>query len=442
VITVGLVSLGCAKNQVDSEVMLGLLRRRGFEITHRPERADVLVVNTCGFLESAKEEGYATIREMAALKRSGRLKRLVVAGCLVQRRADQMRRDLPDVDRFMALNDVEKIVDACDPDVSGFVTDEGEATWIPDASSPRVLTSPGPSAYLKIAEGCDNPCAFCVIPQIRGRFRSRSRESLVAEARTLAEAGVRELNLIAQDSTSYGSDLGDTGGLPALLRALGAVDGIRWVRLLYAYPNKMTAGLMETLGSGGGVLPYLDVPLQHASKAALARMRRGGSRESFTRMIGDLRRRVPSLSLRTTFIVGFPGETEEEFEELRSFVEEIEFDHIGVFTYSHEPGAPSFPMADDVSPSLKDDRRQILLDLQEGISMKRYRGRIGKTLEILIEGRGAEAGTWSGRAAFQAPEVDGDVVVRGLSGACEFAEITIEEAVAYQLVGTALPVAR
>jgi len=214
------------------------------------------------------------------------------------------------------------------------------------------------------------------------------------------------------------------------------------VRLLYAYPNKMTAGLMETLGSGGGVLPYLDVPLQHASKAALARMRRGGSRESFTRMIGDLRRRVPSLSLRTTFIVGFPGETEEEFEELRSFVEEIEFDHIGVFTYSHEPGAPSFPMADDVSPSLKDDRRQILLDLQEGISMKRYRGRIGNTLEILIEGRGPEAGTWSGRAAFQAPEVDGDVVVRGLSGACEFAEITIEEAVAYQLVGTALPVAR
>jgi len=440
VITVGLVSLGCAKNQVDSEVMLGLLRRRGFEITHVPARADVLVVNTCGFLESAKLEGYATIREMAALKKSGRLRRLVVAGCLVQRRAEEMRLDLPEVDRFMALNDVEKIADACDLGGLSFDPDRRPATWLPGDTSPRVLTSPGPSAYLKISEGCDNPCAFCVIPQIRGRFRSRSSASLVAEARMLAGAGVRELNLIAQDSTSYGSDLGDAGGLAALLRDLGAVEGIRWVRLLYAYPNKMTSELIETLGGGRGVLPYLDVPLQHASKAALARMRRGGSRASFTRMIGDLRRRVPDLSLRTTFIVGFPGETEEEFEELRSFVEEIEFDHIGVFTYSHEPGAPSFTMADDVSPSLKNDRRQILLDLQEGISMKRYRGRIGKTLDVLIEGRGPEPGTWTGRAAFQAPEVDGDVVVRGLAGAREFAEITIEEAVAYQLVGSALPV--
>jgi ribosomal protein S12 methylthiotransferase len=442
VITVGLVSLGCAKNQVDSEVMLGLLRRRGFEITHVPARADVLVVNTCGFLESAKQEGYATIRGMAALKRSGRLRRLVVAGCLVQRRAGEMARDLPDVDQFLALNDVEKIADACDLDGPSFHPDRAPASWLPHDESPRVLTSPGPSAYVKISEGCDNPCAFCVIPQIRGRFRSRSRASLVAEARMLAEAGVRELNLIAQDSTSYGSDIGDAGGLPALLRDLGAVGGIRWVRLLYAYPNRMTVDLMETLGGGHGVLPYLDVPLQHASKAALARMRRGGSRESFTRMIGELRRRVPDLSLRTTFIAGFPGETEEEFEELRSFVEEIEFDHIGVFTYSHEPGAPSFPMADDVPPSLKSDRRQILLDLQEDISMKRYRGRIGKTLDVLIEGRGAEPGTWSGRAAFQAPEVDGDVVVHGLAGGREFAEVTIDEAVAYQLVGSALPVAR
>jgi len=439
-ITVGLISLGCAKNQVDSEVMLGLLRRRGFEITHRAERADVVIVNTCGFLEASKEEGYATIREMAALKKRGKLRRLVVAGCLVQRSAEKMRADLPEVDSFLALNDVERIVEACEPDGAAFEPDLRPATYLPAADAPRLLTSPGPSAYLKIAEGCDNPCAFCVIPQIRGAFRSRSHESLVTEAGSLAAAGVRELNLIAQDSTSYGEDLGDSGGLPALLRALGEVEGIRWVRLLYAYPNKMTEELMETLGGGGGVLPYLDVPLQHASKAALARMRRGGSRESFTRMIGDLRKHVPDLSLRTTFIAGFPGETEAEFEELRSFVEEIEFDHIGVFTYSHEPGAPSFALHDDVSPSLKNDRRQILMDLQESITARRYRSRIGSKLEVLIEGRGEEPGTLAGRAAFQAPEVDGDVVIRGDAGSDGFLEVVIEDAAAYQLVANALPV--
>jgi len=437
VITVGLVSLGCAKNQVDSEVMLGLLRRRGFEITHRPERADVVIVNTCGFLESAKEEGYAALREMAGLKKKGKLRRLVATGCLVQRRAEQMQADLPEVDRFLALNDVERIADACDLDAPAFAPDRKAATYLPGEDAPRILASPGPSAYLKISEGCDNPCAFCVIPQIRGAFRSRSRESLVAEAAMLAEGGVRELNLIAQDSTSYGSDRGDAGGLPALLRALGAVPGIRWVRLLYAYPNKMTTDLMDTLGGAPGVLPYLDVPLQHASKAVLARMRRGGSRESFTRMIAEVRRRAPGLSLRTTLITGFPGETEEEFEELRSFVEEIGFDHLGVFTYSHEPGAPSYGMADDVSPSLKNDRRQILLDLQEGIAAGRYRDRIGTTIEVLVEGKGPTRGTLAGRASFQAPEVDGDVVVTGEAGPDGFVEAIVEEAVAYQLVARA-----
>jgi len=437
VTTVGLVSLGCAKNQVDSEVMLGHLRRRGFEITHHPSRADVLVVNTCGFLEASKEESYATIREMGELKRKGRLRRLVVAGCLVQRSADAMRADLPEVDQFIALNDVERIAEACDPDSGPFEADRGEATWLPTVDSPRLLTSPGPSAYVKISEGCDNPCAFCVIPQIRGRFRSRPAASLVAEARALSEAGVRELNLIAQDSTSYGDDLGESGSLPGLLRALGAVEGIRWVRLLYAYPNRMTTELMDTLGGARGVLPYLDVPLQHAARAALARMRRGGSRASFTRMIEELRRRVPALSLRTTFIVGFPGETEEEFEDLRSFVQEIEFDHIGVFTYSHEPGAPSHTMADDVPASLKSDRRQVLLDLQEGIAEKLYRARIGSSVEVLVEGPGPEKGTRSGRAAFQAPEVDGDVVVHGVTARDGFATVRIDDAAAYRLVGVA-----
>ena len=436
-ITVSLVSLGCAKNQVDSEVMLGFLRRRGFEVTSSPARAEVIVVNTCGFLEVAREEGYATIREMAALKRTGRCRKLVVAGCLVQHRAEKMRADLPEVDQFLALNDVERIAEACDPESAAFDPDRSEATYLPDERAPRLLTSPGPSAYLKISEGCDNPCAFCVIPRIRGRFRSRSAASLVAEARMLSEAGVKEINIIAQDSTSYGSDTGYDQGLPGLLRALGQVGGARWIRILYAYPNKVTRALIDAIAQTPNVLPYLDVPLQHASRELLSRMRRGGSRESFARMIDELRVRLNGLSLRSTFMVGFPGETEQEFEELRSFVEEIEFDHIGVFTYSHEPGAPSFETADDVPAPLKDERRQILLDIQESISTRKYRERIGSVLNVLVEGRGVEPRTFMGRAAFQAPEVDGAVVFRGCSRAGEFNDVLVEDAVAYELIGRA-----
>src|SRR5262245_10275792 len=417
--------------------MLGLLRRRGYEITRKPERADVIVVNTCGFLESAKEESYATIRDMASLKRDGRLRKLVVAGCLVQRRADEMRADLPEVDQFLALNDVERIAEACDPGGIAFDADRYAALWQPDENIPRILTDPGPSAYLKISEGCDNPCAFCVIPAIRGRFRSRSVPSLVAEARSLSEAGVREINLIAQDSTSYGSDLGYAEGLPGLLRALGGVEGIRWIRLLYAYPNKVTRSLIDALAETPNVLPYLDVPLQHASRAVLSRMRRGGSRESFARMIGELRARIPDLSLRTTLIVGFPGETEDEFEEGRSFADEIEFDHLGVFTYSHEPGAPSADLADDVPTALKDDRRQVLLDLQESISETKYRARIGAVLPVLVEGRGKTPGTFTGRAAFQAPEVDGCITFSGAASEAGFTDVVIEDALAYELIGHA-----
>ncbi|HXI03925.1 MAG TPA: 30S ribosomal protein S12 methylthiotransferase RimO, partial [Candidatus Saccharimonadales bacterium] len=443
-ITVGLVSLGCAKNQVDSEVMLGILRRRGHEITHRPEQADVIVVNTCGFLEAAREEGVAVIREMARHKSRGRCRRLVVTGCLVQRRAEELRASLPEVDQFLALNDVERIAEACEPGAAPFEPDLSPATWLHGARSRRVLTSAGPSAYLKIAEGCDNPCAFCVIPAIRGRFRSRSLESLVEEARDLTAAGARELNLIAQDSTSWGEDLRGTPRPAALLRALSAVEGVRWVRLLYAYPNRLSRDLIEALGSTPGVVPYLDVPLQHASRAVLARMRRGGSAGAFLRMLDSLRARVPGISLRSTFIVGFPGETEAEFEELRAFVERAGFDHIGVFTYSHEPGAPSADLDDDVPADLKSDRRQVLLDLQEGIAAARYRRLVGSELEVLVEGRGPEAGTLTGRAAFQAPEVDGSVVFRPGAARTDtpaFARVVVEEAWPYALYGreTAVP---
>ncbi len=434
-IAVGLVSLGCAKNLVDSEVMLGLLRRHGYEVTRRAERADVIVVNTCGFLESAREESYEAIRELADLKRRGRCRRLVVAGCLVQRRAAEMQADLPEVDQFLALNDVERILEACDPEAAPFDPDRSEATYLPGDGTPRILSSPDPSAYVKIAEGCDNPCSFCVIPRIRGRFRSRSVESLVAEAHALAEAGVREINLIAQDSTSYGIDRGGGPALPGLLRELAEVEGIRWIRLLYAYPNRVSGELVEMLGGGSSILPYLDLPLQHASGSVLARMRRGGSRDAFVRMIDDLRRRVPDLSLRTTFIVGFPGETEAEFDELRSFTEEIEFDHVGLFTYSHETGALSSALEDDVPAELKRERLQLLQDLQEGISARRYRRRVGSDLEVLVEGRGPERGTWTGRTAFQAPEVDGNVQFRASVAPGAFVRVTVEEALPYTLLG-------
>ncbi|HKY33250.1 MAG TPA: 30S ribosomal protein S12 methylthiotransferase RimO [Candidatus Polarisedimenticolia bacterium] len=412
-ITVGLVSLGCAKNLVDSEVMLGRLRRRGFHVTFDPDRADVVVVNTCGFLQAAKDEGYETIREMARLKDEGRLRRLVVAGCMVQRFAAEMRATLPEVDRFLGLNDVERIVEACDLDDGVFVPDLGPAVYLPGERAGRLIATTGASAYLKIAEGCDNPCSFCIIPGIRGAFRSRSIESLVQEARGLAAAGVREINLIAQDSTSYGSDLGDPRGLPGLLRALGEVEGLRWIRLLYAYPSKVTTRLMDAIAETEPVVKYVDLPLQHAAKRVLARMRRGGSGEAFLRMLAELRRRVPGIALRTTFIVGFPGETEDDVDELARFVEEAEFDHLGVFTYSHEPGTASHELPDDVPAEAKQERRARIMEMQQGISLRRYSGRIGRTIEVLVDGGPEEAGgPFRARAAFQAPDIDGSVLVK------------------------------
>ncbi|MGH9868947.1 MAG: 30S ribosomal protein S12 methylthiotransferase RimO [Candidatus Polarisedimenticolia bacterium] len=412
-ITVGLVSLGCAKNLVDSEVMLGKLRRRGFHVTFDPERADVLVVNTCGFLQAAKDEGYETIRELARLKEEGRLQRLVVAGCMVQRFADEMKATLPEVDRFLGLNDVERVVEACDLDDAAFAPDLGPAVYLPGEMSGRMLATTGASAYLKIAEGCDNPCAFCIIPKIRGAFRSRTIESLVAEALTLAASGVMELNLIAQDSTSYGSDRDGTGSLGHLLAALGQVDGLRWIRVLYAYPSKVTTRLMEAMADTDRVAKYIDIPLQHASKRVLARMRRGGSRDSFLRMVEEFRRRVPGISLRTTFIVGFPGETEQDVQDLLGFVKDARFDHLGVFTYSHEPGTGAHDLSDDVDPAEKAERRGRLMELQQEISLDLYTARVGRTLDVLVDaGPSERAGVWKARAEFQAPDIDGSVLVR------------------------------
>ncbi len=438
-ITVGLVSLGCAKNLVDSEVMLGLLRRRGFHITLDTDRADVVVVNTCGFLQAAKDEGYETIKDLVRQKEAGRLRRLIVAGCMVQRFAGEMKADFPEVDRLLGLNDVERIAEACDLSDEAFVPDLGPAVYLPGESAGRILATTGASAYLKIAEGCDNPCAFCIIPGIRGVFRSRTIASLTAEARDLAGSGVREINLIAQDSTSYGSDIGEPGGLPALLKTLGAVDGIRWIRLLYAYPSKVTVRLMDAIAETDRVCKYVDIPLQHASRRVLARMRRGGSRDAFMRMIETFRRRVPGISLRTTFIVGFPGETEQDLEELLGFVGDAGFDHLGVFLYSHEPGTAAHDLHDDVPFEEKQRRRARVMELQQEISLRRYAARVGQRLEVLVDGGPEEpGGPWHARAAFQAPDIDGAVRVRTRRDLAvgEFVDVRVTGADPYDLIAT------
>lgn len=444
-ITVGLVSLGCAKNLVDSEVMLGQLRRNGFHITLDPERADVVVVNTCGFLQSAKDEGYETIREMARLKESGRLRRLVVAGCMVQRFADEMKTRLPEVDRFCGLNDVERIMQACDLSDTAFVPDLGPALYLAGDNAGRILATTGASAYLKIAEGCDNPCAFCIIPRIRGVFRSRTIASLAAEARQLADSGVKEVNLIAQDSTSYGSDIGEAGGLPALLRSLGEVEELRWIRVLYAYPSKVTTRLMDAMAQTDRVVKYIDIPLQHASKRVLTRMRRGGSAESFLRMLSEFRDRMPDISIRTTFIVGFPGETEQDIETLLGFIEEASFEHLGVFTYSHEPGTGAHDLGDDVAPSQKEERRARVMELQQEISLARYTGRIGTVQDVLIDaGPETPGGPFRGRTAWQAPDIDGSVLVRTKRDLPigEFLKVEVTGAGPYDLLAKPLPARR
>src|SRR6202035_3901006 len=372
---VGFVSLGCPKNLVDSEVMMGLLARAGAELTRRAEDADVIVVNTCSFIESAQQESVNTILEMAAHKTGGRAKKLVVAGCLVERFRDQIRQDIPEVDAVVGTGELEKILAATGmapapaPSNSPFVVlpsrPEGDAraaqgrfsreswgtgtigdlpNYLYDDATPRILATPRHMAYIKIAEGCDHPCTFCIIPQLRGKFRSRRFESVIAEAERLAQSGVREITLIGQDTTCYGEDFGLKDGLALLLEKLAGIQQLRWIRFLYAYPNKITGKLLETSAQHEKVCSYMDVPLQHASASVLKRMKRGGGADVFLRSIAKMRRTVPDLTLRTSFIVGFPGETEKEFEELCDFVREAQFDWMGAFAYSDQEGAAAYAL--------------------------------------------------------------------------------------------------
>src|SRR5580658_717607 len=371
---VGFVSLGCPKNLVDSEVMMGTLARAGYEITPRADEADVIVVNTCSFIAPAQQESVQSILEMAEHKKFGRAKKLVVAGCMVERFRDQILEQIPEVDAVVGTGEVERILEACEGELR--VLPAETPTFLYHDLTPRILATPRHTAYIKINEGCDHPCTFCIIPQLRGKFRSRRFESVVREAENLAEMGVREISLIGQDTTFYGEDLGLRDGLATLLERLAQIEDLHWVRFLYCYPNRVTTRLLETIAAYPRLAKYLDIPLQHASRNVLARMRRGSQGSSFLSMLQKIRKTIPGVSIRTSFIVGFPGETEQDFLELCDFVRAAEFDWMGVFAYSDEDTAKSFSLDDKVGAKTIARRKNELMALQKTISRRKLGRRV------------------------------------------------------------------
>ena len=472
--TIGFISLGCPKNLVDSEVMMGLLARSGAELSPRAEDADVIVVNTCSFIESAQQESVNTILEMAALKTSGRARKLVVAGCLVERFRDEIRKRIPEVDAVVGTGELQNILAATGVAPTPAQNDspfvllpsraEGDAraaqgrfsrgqwegaianlpNYLYDDETPRVLATPKSTAYIKIAEGCDHPCTFCIIPQLRGQFRSRRFESVVAEAERLAQAGVREITLIGQDTTCYGEEFGLKDGLALLLEKLAKIDDLRWIRFLYAYPNKITGRLLEAIGTHEKICSYMDVPLQHASANVLKRMKRGGGPDVFLRSISRMRSEIPALTLRTSFIVGFPGETDQDFEQLCGFVREAQFDWMGTFAYSDQEGADAFALDGKLPLLVIERRRKRLMEIQRQISQKKKRALVGQEFDLLLEGMSEETDLlMEGRTAMHAPEIDGKVFVNAFPPSAEprpgeFYRCQITEAHDYDLVAKIL----
>ena len=432
---IGFVSLGCPKNLVDSEVMLGLAEQAGHEITPDSAQADVLVVNTCAFIDRAKQESIDTILEMAQLKGQREGRKLVVTGCLAERYRDELKKEIPEIDAVLGTGEVEGL----DAVIRGGTTSPGASpltfyrrdalpttdvrpmtnesaspvfgvdlpTYIYDAETPRKRVTPGHYAYVKIAEGCDYKCAFCIIPKMRGHYRSRTIDSVVREAHALAAQGVKELLLISQDSTFYGIDRNDRTALPKLLRQLNAVDGIEWIRLLYLYPTTINDSVIDAIGELDKVCKYIDLPLQHASDLVLKRMKRPGTRRSYVRLLDNIRARIPNVALRTTFIVGFPGETTLDFAELEDFVDEIGFDHLGVFTYSHEEGTTAFDLKDDVPAAVKARRQSAVMARQKKIVAARQKQRVGERVRIVVDGASPEHElVLTGRLSGQAPDID------------------------------------
>ncbi|MEN9785907.1 MAG: hypothetical protein RLZZ299_1171 [Pseudomonadota bacterium] len=437
---VHLVSLGCPKNRVDSEVMVGKLQRGPFELVDDPASADVIVVNTCSFIQPATEESVNTVLEMAGYKDTGRCRKLVVTGCMVQRFGRALEDELPEVDHFLGTGEYHRIDEV-------LLARAGQAPrsfvdtplYIHDELAPRINSWMPHSAYLKISEGCDHRCAFCIIPQLRGKMRSRTVPSLVEEARRLADSGVVELNLVSQDSTAYGRDLGDDSDLGVLLRALARVDGIRWIRLHYAYPIGLPESLLRAIAEEEKVVKYLDMPLQHASGPMLKAMRRGVTRDGQERILERVRRFVPDIAVRTTFIVGFPGETEEDFGVLRDFVQAQQFDRVGVFTYFPEEGTPAATLPDPVPEKVRLARQKELMKLQARISKARNRTFVGREVEVLVDGPSKESEfVLSARLATQAPDVDGQVYIVSPPEdvrAGQFRRVRVTRAAEHDLVG-------
>jgi ribosomal protein S12 methylthiotransferase len=443
---VGFISLGCPKNLVDSEVMMGRLKQEGYELTSDAAEADTLVVNTCGFIDAAKKESVEAILEAARLKSEGKCQRLVVAGCLVERYRDELRAEMPEIDAFIGtsqINDITKVADSRVNTRSLPVLPLGNqtATYLYDESTPRVLATPGHYAYVKIAEGCDRPCAFCFIPQMRGHFRSRRFGSVVAEAKQLVEQGIKELILVAQDSSRYGEDLGEQDALAHLMRELCQLEGVEWVRVMYTYPTHISDAFLDVLAEEPKAVKYLDMPLQHASRNVLKLMKRGGNRESLERLIERVRARVPGIAVRTTFITGFPGETEEDFAELLTFVKNVEFDRVGVFTYSDEEGTPAFDLSGKVEPKVARERRAKLMRAQSRISLKKNRARVGEVVRVVFEGASTETDLlWQGRMQTQAPDIDGCILINDAPEGFapepgQFVNVELTEAQQYDLVG-------
>jgi ribosomal protein S12 methylthiotransferase len=447
---VGFVSLGCPKNLVDSEVMMGILAREGYELTPRADEAEILVVNTCSFIEAAQKESVDAILEMAEYKKFGAAKKLIVAGCLVERFREQILEQVPEVDAVVGTGEIERIMDAVEGDLR--VLPAQPPAFLYHDLTPRIVTTPKHAAYIKIAEGCDHPCTFCIIPQLRGAFRSRRFESVVREAENLARAGAREITLIGQDTTSYGEDLGLRDGLAQLLEKLAKIDDLLWVRFLYAYPNRVTQKLLDTIAAHPRLAKYMDMPLQHSSRNVLARMKRGSNGDAFLKLLERIRATIPGVSLRTSFIVGFPGESEADFEELCDFVKAANLDWMGVFEYSDVDNAGSYALDEKVDAETIADRRNRLMAMQKKISREnlrakylgaKLRGSKARPFTALVEGPSKDNPlVWEARLESMAPEIDGklyltDIELPGgeVAAAGDVARVQITRTDAYDLVG-------
>jgi len=455
---VGLISLGCPKNLVDSEVMLGLAQQAGHELTQDPAEAEVLLVNTCAFIDSAKRESIDAVLEMAQHKKDGACRRLVVTGCMAERYRDELKKEIPEIDAVLGTGDVPQIVGAIAGSAAPLtfyrpqppaasnqppVASHQRPTYIYDADTPRLFATPRHYAYIKIAEGCDYKCAFCIIPTLRGAYRSRPADSIVREARALASRGVKELLLISQDTTFYGIDRQERGALARLLRELNRVDGLEWIRLLYLYPTTIDEATLAAMAECDKVCKYIDLPLQHASNDVLKRMKRPGTRQAYDRLLSGIRARVPGVALRTTFIVGFPGDTEADIAELTAFIGDHAFDHVGAFTYSHEDGTSAFQLHDDVPAQTKTARRARVMSLQKKLIRARMRARIGERARVLIDGPSSDHDlVLRARLQTQAPDIDASVFLTECDPSAfrpsDFAEVEIVDGRDYDLVARPL----